>query len=74
MAMGKPVVCTENLSECHGYDGVLMSVSNDEFIRNLDKAIALGRDPDMRSRLLDQAAENSWERRATCILDAHKGD
>lgn len=74
MAMGKPVVCTENLSECHGYDGVLMSVSSDEFIRNLDKAIALGRDPDMRSRLLDQAAENSWERRATCILDALKSD
>ena len=74
MAMGKPVVCTANLNECHGYDCVLMSESHDEFIRNLDKAITLGRDPDMRSRLLDQAAANTWERRARCILDALKRD
>ena len=39
MALGIPTVCTRDLCECEGYEGVLMSKNDDEFIQNIKKAI-----------------------------------
>jgi glycosyltransferase involved in cell wall biosynthesis len=70
MAMGLPTVCTADLRECEGYEHVLMSNDYGEFESNLDKAIELRKDPAVRSALIEQAKQNTWEARARAINEA----
>ncbi len=39
MAVKKPVVCTKDLLECYGYEGVFIAQNEDNFIEFVDKAI-----------------------------------
>lgn len=70
MAMKKTVVCTADLAECSGYEGVLLSKTKDEFIENLDTAIIIGKDIKIQEILFAQAAANTWEQRAKDLLKA----
>lgn len=68
MAMKKPVVCTRDLLECKGYDGVLMSETYEEFVKNIDIAIKLSKDENIQNKLFAYAKENSWKPRAEEII------
>jgi len=69
MALKKPVVCTRDLNECRGYEGVLMSENDDEFISNLSVAVEMGKNDDVKEKLWQQALENSWKQRADAIYN-----
>lgn len=72
MAMGLPTVCTKDLRECRGYDGVLMSNDSKQFIKNVDRAIKLKQDKKTRDKLVRSAKANTWDARADDILKALK--
>jgi hypothetical protein len=70
MAMGVPTVCTRDLRECSGYDGVLMSKDDKQFISNVDKAIEAKKDKKIHDKLVGYAKQNTWDARADDILKA----
>ena len=70
MAAGLPTVCTRDLKECSGYDYVYMAKDDQEFEEDLKKALEAYRDDDCRERLLEQAENNTWQRRAQDIVGA----
>lgn len=72
MAAGLPTVCTRDLSECSGYDYVYMSADDKEFEADLGKALEDYKDDKCRRRLLEQAEENTWTKRAEDIAKALK--
>ena len=67
MALKKPVVCTRDLDECRGYEGVLMSDNDENFIENLYRAIELSNKQEIQEKLFSLAKENSWASRAENI-------
>lgn len=69
MSLGIPTVCTRDLQECAGYDGILMSENNEEFIENIKKATELSKNEEIVSKLKKYASENTWEQKANTILD-----
>lgn len=69
MAMGLPTVCTRDLRECEGYDGVLMSENNAAFVENVEKAIKLKQDDTVRGKLKESAKRNTWKSRARDITN-----
>jgi len=69
MAMGLPTVCTRDLNECRGYDGVLMSKDHQAFIKNIDKAIRMKQDKAARNKLMAYAKANTWAARAKAIVN-----
>lgn len=69
MALKKPIVCTRDLDECRGYEGVLMSENDEEFIKNLALAVELSHDENIKEKLFNCAKANSWEARANNILE-----
>ena len=69
MAMGLPTVCTRDLIECYGYDFVYVSKNDKDFKQHLESAIADKTRAAARKRLLDQAKENTWEKRAQVVDD-----
>lgn len=70
MATGLPTVCTRDLDECRGYDFVYMSSDNQNFEKNLAQAIEDKKSKTARARLFEQAAENTWAKCASSIVDA----
>ncbi len=69
MASGKPVVITP-MRESMRYEGVLVARDSEEFSKKLDQALTLRTDPEYL-KLIDQVAkENTWDARASQILDA----
>ncbi len=72
MAAKKPVVCTKDLLECYGYEGVLISQNADEFLENIDKAIELSKDVNIQNQLFEYAKQNTWEQRAKSIVEKIK--
>lgn len=70
MATGLPTVCTRDLNECKGYDYVYMSSDSKEFQKNLVQAIKDKKSDSARARLFEQAAENTWTKRAAAIIAA----
>ncbi len=74
MAMKKPVVVTENLIECHGYNGVLVATKHSDFIKKLDEAIKLEQNVEIRQSLYEYALKNTWNQRAKDILKAVYSD
>ena len=71
MAMKKPVVCTRDLFECYGYNGVLIAENEQDFINKLDEAIELSSDDVIKNALYKAADSHSWnfgaERIMSCI-------
>ena len=72
MAVGCPVVCTRDLVECKGYNGVLMSNNDDEFILNIANAIEMQKNETIRNNLRNYAKQNSWEKKANIIMNKIK--
>lgn len=66
MALGKPIVTTD-MPECRKYESVLVAHSHDEFLRQLDRAVALGGDADYQAVLRREALANTWEAKAAEI-------
>ncbi len=69
MSMKKTVVCTKDLLECYGYDGVLIANGIDDFATKLDEAIILGKDEIIKNKLYSTALKNTWKKR---VLDLDK--
>lgn len=73
MAAGLPTVVTRDLEECKGYDYVHVAKNSKEFSALLPQAITEINTPACRERLLAQANDNSWSKRAEDIAKAlHK--
>lgn len=53
MAAGKPCVCTRDLDECKGYDGVLIAEDSDDFIEKIKAAMELSKNDTVRERLYE---------------------
>ena len=68
MAARIPTVCTRDLVECRGYEGVLMSENDDEFIENIAKAIEMYKDISIRETLKNYAKQNTWKEKANIIM------
>ncbi|MDR2395566.1 MAG: glycosyltransferase [Endomicrobium sp.] len=69
MAARKPVVVTKDLVECYGYEGVLVSKNHDDFINNIDRALELGRNENIKNKLFEYASQNTWAKRASIIVE-----
>jgi hypothetical protein len=69
MAMALPTVCTKDLQECAGYEGVLMSKDKEDFIHNLEKAVSLKNNTKISAKLLGYAKGNTWAARAHDIAN-----
>lgn len=67
MATGLPTVCTRDLEECKGYDYVYVSSDNKKFQEDIAQAIEDKKSETVRTRLFEQAAENTWEKCAASI-------
>ncbi|MBE7702740.1 MAG: glycosyltransferase family 1 protein [Cyanobacteria bacterium SIG28] len=72
MALKKPVVCTKDLLECYGYDGVYIADSVDDFCEKLDLAIAEANNVEKQDALWNYAANNTWEQRAIDFISIAK--
>ena len=72
MAAGLPTVCTRDLRECRGYDYVFMAKDDEDFEKCLIQAIKDYGYDYARNRLLEQAEDNTWEKRAEDIVAALK--
>lgn len=70
MALKKPIVVTEDLHECYGFEGVLVSKNNvNDFEKNIKKAIEFTKNKKIINKLKEQALKNTWEKRA---LEIHQ--
>ena len=68
MAMGLPTVGTKDLDECRGYEYVYLAQNRKDFSEKIVKAIDVHKKNSVREKLLKQAEDNSWEKRADDIL------
>lgn len=59
MAMGKPIVTTA-LPECKKYRSVYCSETHEEFLSNLEKAVACEDDEAYKKVELEEALDNTW--------------
>lgn len=64
----KPIVTTA-MNECKKYPVVLIAENKDDYIQKLDEALELRNDPEYLDALLQTARQNTWDVRATQILD-----
>lgn len=69
MAAGKPCVCTRDLDECKGYDGILIAKDSDDFIEKIKVAMELSKNNTVRERLYEYARINSWGQKAKDIIE-----
>lgn len=68
MAMRKPIVATEDLIECHGYDGVFISKNKiNDFEQKIAQAIKSISDQKIINALDRYAQNNTWQKRAQLI-------
>ena len=74
MAGGLPTVCTRDLEECKGYKYVYMSKDDEEFEKNLKKAMNTYKKLANRRVLLSQAEENTWVRRVKVVDKILEGE
>ncbi|WP_186142016.1 methyltransferase domain-containing protein [Burkholderia gladioli] len=68
MAAGKPVVTTD-LRECTKYRSCLVASNHEQFMANLDAAIALRTDEAYLRLLRGDAEENSWRGKTLAIFN-----
>ena len=72
MALKKPVVCTKDLLECYGYDGVYIADGVDDFCEKLDLAIGDANNNEKQNSLWNSAINNPWEQRAMDFINIAK--
>ncbi len=70
MAAGLPTVCTRDLDECRGYEYVYMANDNADFEKKIKQAIEDQKNDNCRKKLLAQAEQNTWTKRAEAIKEA----
>ena len=68
MAMGLPIVTTA-LTECKLYKSCFISNNEDEFSKNLEKAIKAKDDASYQKILSEEANANTWKKRVNDIID-----
>jgi glycosyltransferase involved in cell wall biosynthesis len=68
MAARKAIVTTD-LRECRKYSSVMIGRDHDEFLSQLDRALARRGDPGYLALLDREAEANSWRQRAETLLD-----
>lgn len=68
MALHKPIVTTD-MNECRQYKSVLIGHDHEEFLAQLDRAMALRGDADYLALLDCEARENDWSMKARAITD-----
>ena len=73
MALGKPIVTTA-MKECQKYKSVMIANNNSEFINLVDNAIQISKEhnEDYYKMLNTEALENTWEAKASAIIDLLK--
>ena len=64
MALGIPTVCTRDMLECRGFDGVFVSEDNESFVEDIDRALAISKDKNVVEKLKQTASDNTWESKA----------
>ena len=69
LAAGKPVVATPMREICK-YPSVRLAGTPDEFVAQIEEAVALGGDPAQRARLRAEAHANTWRARAQQLQQA----
>ncbi len=69
MAAGKPIVTT-GLPECRKYRSCLIADSPEDFLAQIDRALALRTDSGYLAILRDEARANSWTQKATELYRA----
>lgn len=67
-ALGKPVIVTPDMAECTAFKEVLVADSPEDFARQVERALAVGRDPQAVAALRRLAEDNSWGRRAEELI------
>lgn len=68
MAMGLPTVGTRDLRECKGYEYVYLAKDTDDFNEKIRCAISKHKEIRVREKLLSQAEDNTWMKRAEDIV------
>ncbi|MBM4379992.1 MAG: glycosyltransferase, partial [Deltaproteobacteria bacterium] len=63
MALGHPIVTT-NMPECRKYRSALIAHSREEFVEQVDRALALRGDESYLKVLRDEASSNTWKSKA----------
>ena len=73
MALEKPIVTTA-MHECKKYESVMVANNKQEFLELIDKAIEMNREKDEKyySLLIKEAKENTWDEKASVIIDLVK--
>jgi hypothetical protein len=69
MAAGKPIVTTA-MNECQKYPPVLIAKDADDFALKLVESLSIRSDQAYQNSLVEWAEKNTWEQRASQILDA----
>ncbi len=68
MAMGLPTVVTKDLKECYGYEYVYLAKDKKDFSDKIRLAVSERKKRIVREKLLSQAEENTWIKRAEDIV------
>ena len=68
MALGRPIVTTD-MDECRQYRSVLIGHSHEEFILQVERALALRSDAAYLAALAHDADANDWSVKAAAIVD-----
>lgn len=71
MALGKPIVTTD-INECKKYKSSLISKTGEEFITNIDRALEMIQYDSYKRTLIEEAKNNTWEKRAEVIKNMMK--
>ena len=73
MALRKPIVTTD-MHECRKYASILIGGSHEEFLAQVERAMALRQDADYLALLDREARENDWSYKARAIVDMISAD
>ncbi len=69
MALHKPIVSTD-VDECRRWRSVLTARTHEDFLRQMEKAMALRRDPAYLALEDREARENDWSKKSKQLLEA----
>lgn len=72
MAVGLPSVCTRDMIECRGFEGVFISDDNESFVRDIDKVLLMSKYEVIIKKLKETALANTWKSKADKIYEIIK--
>ena len=73
MATNIPILTT-NMPECRKYKSVIIGKDHEDFINKIDSTIALINDDEYLKLEMQEAKENTWEKKAEIIIRLIDGD